>query len=89
MEKIVAEDGYVIGTLEHLRLLYLCAKQKEENHICEYRWTLGVKVIQDLDLVSVQRIWNDEHMELFGIPVEIDFNNTETVKLWKNITNEV
>lgn len=96
INNIVAEDGYVIGTMEHLmRLRALAESRTEMQGIAfnpdDYKWVLGVKVINSIENKSyyVMAEFPDRPRTLFGIVVDRDFHNPDNVQLWENITNKV
>ena len=96
MSEIVAEDGYVIGSLKHLQLLRLLAQERTERarqpfNEEDYIWRLGAKVIQNIELSTeyIMAEFPDRPRTLFGIVVELDYRNPYNVQLWENITNKI
>lgn len=96
MNKYIAEDGYVIGSLKHLQLLRILALEKTERagypfNEEDYIWRLGAKVIQDIELSTdyIMAEFPDRPRTLFGIVVELDYHNPYNVQLWENITNKI
>ncbi len=96
MSKIVAVDGYSIGTNKHLVLLYNLAKKRaydnRDGYFPEgYRWRLGIQVLSDLqkDYYFLRNSDPTVKPMLFDIPVDIDYENPENVQLWEDITNKL
>lgn len=63
----------------------------DEGH---YKWKIGINILNALELKtcfynSTLMHDKDDPTILYGIVVEIDFVNTFTVELWKNITDEL
>jgi hypothetical protein len=91
MNNIVADNGYVVGTLEHLSLLHCLAQQKDIHYRADdYKWKIGVKILSEISSKDIWfRVSSDTKPQLFGIDVEIDYVNPENVQLWKNVTNDL
>lgn len=94
--KVLKNDSLITGSREHLKTLLdfaICRTEKlgipfrDED----YKWLLGIKVINDLMMDNVYQISvNPDRMRtLFGIAVEPDFHNPDNIQLWENITNKV
>lgn len=97
MDNIVADNGYAIGSIGHLNLLYVLAQERGERerhsfNSDDYKWILGIKVICDLDMMHHYSYCTEnigEPKTLFGIKVDIDYQNPYNVQLWENITNKL
>jgi hypothetical protein len=97
MDNIVADNGYAIGSVAHLNMLYALAQEKAWRYRStfnpdDYKWVLGVKVIHDLEIsqhYSYIAKCAYENIVLFGIPVEVDVINPDNVQLWENITDKI
>ena len=95
MSNIVSENGLIVGSVEHLNLLYVLSQDRTERlginfNLADYKWVLGMNVIRDIEynnhyIVSGQ----DCPRTLFGIVIEIDYHNPDNVQLWENITNKL
>ena len=89
MNNVYSPENQEQATFDLLRAIYHDAK-KRDKHFDEsnYRWSLGVEVINDianrLQFVNAK----DVPMALFGIPGGRDYSNPQNVELWKNVTNE-
>ena len=71
---------------------YRCGAIKSDKFFNEdnYKWCLGVGVCNDIDVITNTITHNkDEKRTLFGIAVEIDYQNPYRMELWKNITNDI
>ncbi len=61
----------------------------------DYRWKLGAAVIYDLDSmyhygIALQTmLHSDEVPTLFGIKIDIDYENPYTLQLFEDITNKI
>lgn len=96
MDNIVSDNGYVIGSLEHLMMLLDLANARTERFGIpfrreDYKWVLGVKVIHELEnnTYYVMAEFPDRQRTLFGVVVEADYANPNNIQLWENITNKV
>ena len=98
MDNIVSDNGFVIGTLEHLRLLYYCAREKDELSRKEfdpdnYKFVLGARVFMSLQKSCDKPLslshTTDTMPVLYGIKVDIDYRRPEAVELWENITDKI
>ena len=96
MDNIVADNGFVIGTLEHLRLLYYCAREKDELSRKEfdpdnYKFVLGARVFMSLQKSCDKPLSHtpDTMPVLYVIKVDIDYRRPEAVELWENITDKI
>ena len=96
MDNIVADNGYAIGSIEHLMmLLHLAIARTEGLGIPfkreNYRWVLGVKIIHEIETKTyyVMAEFPDRQRTLFGVPVDMDMCNPDNIQLWENITNKL
>lgn len=61
----------------------------------EFRWRLGAAVIRDLDtiynygIVTQKLVKPDAKPTLYGIDVEIDYENPYNLQLFEDITNKI
>ena len=71
-----------------LRKIAEIAKYKDEFfNPYNYKWILGRNIVLKLKAETDAIILNsDEFITLFGIKVEFDHVNPDTMELWKNIT---
>lgn len=82
-------------TIEYLSEILALAEQRAEklgNAFKEedFKWTLGVNVLIDVVAKTEYiKIHSDQPVTLFGIMVEHDCFNPDTIQLWENITNKV
>ena len=77
--------------IEQLNYLYHGAMKKDnlfdDNN---YKWWLGVGVCNSLDVTSnIIKYCKYEKRTLYGIAVEMDYQNPYRMELWKNITNDI
>ena len=93
---IVSDNGRVIGTIEHLALLYDLAVCRTERLGFsfkgeDYKWILGVKVLQAIEdnTYYIMSEFPNKRRLIFGIEVETDYSNPDNVQLWENITNKL
>lgn len=93
---IVSDNNYVIGSIGHLGMLLDLAMCRTERLGVpfkreEYKWILGVKVIQELETNThyVMAEFPNKSRTLFGVVVEADYANPNNIQLWENITNKV
>lgn len=96
MDSIVADNGYVIGSIEHLMMLLDLANARTERLGIpfkreDYKWVLGVNVIYEIETKSyyVMAEFPDKPRTLLGVQVELDTCNPDKIQLWENITNKV
>ena len=89
MNNVYSPENQEQATIDLLRAIYHNAR-KRDKHFDEsnYRWSLGVEVINDIANEVVFMNAPDVPMQLFGIPVGRDYPNPQKVELWKNVTNE-
>lgn len=85
-------------TYEQLKLIYISLrKTKDQNReifrSSDYKWVLGRKIAEEAGMTEQQSIFIRDLEAtknfLFGIEVEIDFENPDTLKLYGDITNEI
>ena len=77
-------------TIRHLGALRSLAELKNKHYQpCNYKWVLGVEVINDIVNELYFHRGIDMPMSLFGIPVQRDYENPKNIELWQNITNEL
>lgn len=96
MKAINREDKLEVGSFEHLSMLLDLAVCRTEKFGIpfkreEYRWILGVNII---NAISDRReyaisLWPEQPRTLFGIVIEINYQDPYAVQLWENITNKV
>ena len=93
---VVRDNKYIVGSIAHLGMLLDLAECRTEKLGIpfkreEYKWVLGVNVINDIDITEnlVMAVYPDQPRTLFGIVVEADFHNPNNIQLWENITNKV
>lgn len=87
-------DRHDNSIIKHLEILYFTLremkKQKREYfRDFDYKWVLGIAVIQELKLHDNYRLVKEEPVCLFGIVVEIDYENPYNVQLYEDITNKI
>ncbi len=89
MNNVYDPENQEQATTKLLRAI-LHNAMKNDKHFDEsnYRWSLGVEVINDITNEVVFMNAPDMPMQLFGIPVGRDYPNPQKVELWKNVTNE-
>ena len=77
------------GVYEQLKYIYFKARKNDKDFMeSNYRWSLGVCVINDIANELMFKNEPDMPMQLFGIPVGRDYPNPQKIELWKNITDE-
>ena len=77
------------NTLDYLTALYFTLEKMEKNFRPEdYKWKIGVKVLQEAKLLPPCMELN-EKTTLFGIAVEIDYVNPNNVQIFEDITNKI
>ena len=90
--------GSRVSTFEHLNMLYQALRimkdQRRENFDPgEYKWVLGTSVVSELTNTVISRYQTamsfDKPRALFGIEVETDYKNKDTIALYENITNKI
>jgi hypothetical protein len=62
----------------------------------DYKWVIGFSIMADLatnehlmDAAINSEGYKWPITKLFGIPVEIDHHNPDSIQLWENVTNRV
>ena len=82
-------------TIEYLRNILALAEQRAEKlgkifKEEDFKWTLGVNILSDIVAKTEYiKIHSDQPVTLFGVIVEHDYFNPDTIQLWENITNKV
>ena len=82
-------------TIEYLRKLLVLAKGRTEMlgktfKEEDFKWVLGSRVLNDIiPRIEYVRVHPDQPVTLFGVIVEHDHYNPDTIQLWENITNKV
>ena len=80
------------NTIDYITVLYNTLREtKKENYKPEeYKWRLGFKVIQDIDLFTFN-VFKSENapIYLYGIVVEMDYINPSNIQLFEDITNKI
>ena len=89
MNKIYVPEYQEQATYDLIKAIYHNARCKDNNFAeSNYRWSLGVEVINDVANQFAFFNAPDMPMELFGIPVGRDYKNPTKIELWRNVTNE-
>lgn len=79
-------------SIMHQLYAYRCGAMRSDKFFNEgnYKWLLSISVCNDIDAITNTICHSqDEKRMLFGIAVEIDYQNPYRMELWKNITNDV
>lgn len=81
---------------EFIKILYFTLRQCRPNYNPkEYKWRMGAKVMYELDSLYKTGIANsiifnrDEKPTLYGIDVEVDYENPDNLQLFEDITNKI
>ncbi len=89
MNNIYSPENQKQATIDLLNTIYHNARKRDKNFDeSNYRWSLGVEVINDIVNEVVFMNAPDVSRELFGISVGKDFLKPQKIELWKNVTNE-
>lgn len=86
-----AKDKGILYKLHLIRRMAIDSAERNKEYFNEdnYKWTLGAAVANDLTFQCTGLMrYPTEKMSLFGIPVELDYENVENVQLWRNITSK-
>ena len=85
------KDKGILYKLHLIRSMAIDSAKRNKEYFNEdnYKWTLGAAVANDLTFQCAELMrYPTEKMRLFGIPVELDYENVENVQLWRNITSK-
>ena len=52
----------------------------------EFKWEMGLKAIAEVSPEPAMTQPPQEIQEIYGIPVIINYDNPEMIKLWKSVT---
>jgi len=89
MNKIYVPECQEHATYDLLRAIYHNARSKDADFAeSNYKWSLGVEVINDIANGIMFMNAPNEPMQLFGIPVGRDYPNPQKIELWRNVTND-
>ena len=77
---------------EKLDFLYYKTKALDIYEEGNYEWEIGTHVLAILssecaDIYSMVHSLN-EKIKIYGIPVRINYNNTDMIKMWKEVQYE-
>ena len=80
-----------LSNFELLRMIYFAARSEPAFNKNNYFWKLGVDVIRDLGFLNLLDQIHDLNLDedvaqLFGIDVDVDYVNTSTIRLFKDVT---
>lgn len=80
----------------YVQILYYTLRQCRPNYNAnEYKWKIGAAVMYKLDSfykagIAHQIIFNrEEKPTLYGIEVEVDYENPDNLQLFEDITNKI
>lgn len=77
-------------TMQYLNAIYYTLRKMKQNSFRteDYKWKLGSKIVNEILPIHVN-VNTTEKRTLFGIDVEIDFENPDNLQLFEDITNKV
>ena len=82
--------------ISFVQMLYFTLRKCRPDFKPEkYRWRLGTAVVQDLDAIynygiaTQMLVKPDAKLTLYGINVEIDYENPYNLQLFEDITNKI
>lgn len=74
-----------------IRGYYVCATQQDKHFMpSKYRWVIGMRILDILTFdsripVTIPR----QKSTIFNIPIVIDYSRPDTIRLWKDVTDEL
>lgn len=81
---------------DYTQILYYALRQCRPNYNAnEYKWRIGTAVMYELDSfykagIAYSMIFNrEEKPTLYGIEVEVDYENPDNLQLFEDITNKI
>ena len=80
-------------TLDYIQALYNAVRKRTgaKYNPNNYHWVLGIRIKFIIIPTSLLTYYDDDYTPatLFGIPVEWDITNSDTVRIYEDITDEL
>lgn len=92
--KIDHKDLCNVSLYKYLEMLYHTLRENKHQNLelfnsNKYKWKLGVEIANILNILDNQVVTQEKTRYLFGIEVEIDYENSYNVQLYEDITNKI
>lgn len=85
---------YNVQLCKYLETLYHTLREIKHRNFesfnsNEYKWKLGVEIADILKILDDKAVIQEKTQYLFGIEVEIDYENLCNIQLYEDITNKI